>query len=155
MKTAIIIPCYNEEDKLNTKTFTSFINTYEKYHLCFVNDGSSDNTIELLKKIQNNNEEKVSIVDVKKKKGKEAAIRSGTRYLFNKKDVDYIGYIDTDLSTNIDEFKTLVNQLEKYNALTLVYKSRNKKSGGNNTKKRLRDAFSIFISSLLFNFRLT
>ena len=41
MKTGIIIPCYNEEKRLNQEAFIHFIQTHDDYHLCFVNDGSN------------------------------------------------------------------------------------------------------------------
>ena len=52
MKTGIIIPCYNEEKRLNVTAFVSFIQKATDFHLCFVNDGSKDDTIGVLKKIQ-------------------------------------------------------------------------------------------------------
>lgn len=60
MKTRIIIPCYNEEKRLDTTDFINFINQENEYHLCFVNDGSKDNTIDVLKNIQEANSYKGS-----------------------------------------------------------------------------------------------
>ena len=37
----VVIPCYNEEERLRTDEFTSFVNSNLGYHLCFVNDGST------------------------------------------------------------------------------------------------------------------
>jgi len=66
MKTGIIIPCYNEEKRLNVSAFINFIKKENNYHLCFVNDGSKDDTMTVLKKIQSGNSLKVSIIDIKK-----------------------------------------------------------------------------------------
>ena len=90
MKTGIIIPCYNEANRLNTKAFLNFIKDTNDYHLCFVNDGSSDQTLEVLNNIRTEEQNKVSVIDVKKNKGKAAAVRVGARFLFHKKDIDYI-----------------------------------------------------------------
>ena len=64
MKTGIIIPCYNEENRLNVNAFINFIKEENDYHLCFVNDGSKDNTIDVLMKIQAVDTKKVSVIDI-------------------------------------------------------------------------------------------
>ena len=68
MKTGIIIPCYNEEKRVNVLAFLNFINQENEYHLCFVNDGSKDNTIKVLRDIQSQNPTKISVIDIKKKR---------------------------------------------------------------------------------------
>ena len=35
----VVIPCYNEEQRLLSKKFTNYIDKNSGYHLCFVNDG--------------------------------------------------------------------------------------------------------------------
>ena len=65
MKTGIIIPCYNEEKRLNVQAFIDFIKTHDNYHLCFVNDGSKDNTLAVLDQIKEARTIKVSIIDMK------------------------------------------------------------------------------------------
>ncbi|MBK8952145.1 MAG: glycosyltransferase [Chitinophagaceae bacterium] len=41
---SIIIPCYNEEQRLSLERLTSFLTTYSDTRLVLVNDGSTDNT---------------------------------------------------------------------------------------------------------------
>lgn len=49
MKILIIIPVYNEEKKLR-ETLDSFLNqTYPIYQITIVNDGSSDNSSQIIK----------------------------------------------------------------------------------------------------------
>ncbi len=149
MKTGIIIPCYNEEKRLNVQAFIDFIKTHDNYHLCFVNDGSKDNTLEVLDQIKEARTIKVSIIDMKRNKGKAAAVRAGARYLFNRQDVDYIGFIDADLSTDFEDFKRLVSTIHQNDELSLVYGSRG--LGGENIKKDpLRKLFSRIIKSLVY-----
>ncbi|WP_299762462.1 dolichyl-phosphate beta-glucosyltransferase [uncultured Dokdonia sp.] len=149
MKTGIIIPCYNEEKRLPVDAFIKFITTHESYHLCFVNDGSKDNTIEVLETIQKSAPTKVSIVDIKKNAGKAAAVRFGSRYLFNRKDIDYIGFIDADLSTDFDDFKSLTDTLHKNQELMLVYGSRGK-GEGQIERNIFRSLFSKIVKSIVF-----
>jgi len=68
IKTGIIIPCYNEEDRLNQKAFVSFIKENKDYHLCFVNDGSKDNTIKVLQEMKNQATNNISEMSKSKKK---------------------------------------------------------------------------------------
>lgn len=149
MKTGIIIPCYNEANRLNVTAFIEFINTHEEYHLCFVNDGSKDDTLKVLESIQIQSTNEVSIVDVKKNAGKAAAVRSGARYLFNEQDVAYIGFIDADLSTDFNDFKKLVETLHNNDDLAIVYGSRGK-GDGNIERNIFRNLFSKIIKMIVF-----
>ncbi|MDO5981062.1 dolichyl-phosphate beta-glucosyltransferase [Flavivirga spongiicola] len=149
MKTGIIIPCYNEEKRLDVNAFVEFIQSHNEFHLCFVNDGSKDNTLQVLQDVQKQAQTRVSIVDVKKNAGKAAAVRSGARYLFNRQDIDYIGFIDADLSTNFNDFKKLVDTLHNNDNLSLVYGSRGK-GEGQIERNLFRNIFSKMVKMIVF-----
>ena len=56
---SIIIPCYNEQEALPifyTEITRVLDEMHEKYELLFINDGSKDNTLDILKEIAENNE---------------------------------------------------------------------------------------------------
>lgn len=148
MKTGIIIPCYNEENRLNKEAFISFVQENKDYHLCFVNDGSKDNTLEVLHKVKRESPNEISIVDVKRNAGKAAAVRAGVRYLYSRKDIAYFGFIDADLSTDFRDFKDLVKTLKSDQKLSMVFGSRN--SGGQNIKRDFfRNMFSQIVKSFI------
>ncbi len=130
MKTGIIIPCYNEENRLDKKAFIDFISFNEDYHLCFVNDGSTDNTLKVLRFLKSMVPSRISVVDIKKNVGKASAVRAGVRYLFHRKDIKNIGFMDADLSTDFKDFKDLVKTLDSDDNLTVVFGSRNNKGNG-------------------------
>ncbi|SFU27516.1 hypothetical protein SAMN05216480_101198 [Pustulibacterium marinum] len=115
MKTGIILYCHNEEEKINPYAFTEFLKIEDKYHLCFVNNASSDETLTLLKKIQRENPNQVSIVDIKKKNQNIIAIRAGTRYLGNLPEIINIGFLDIEL----DKALTKINLLEEIQKLEI------------------------------------
>ncbi|MDA1288166.1 MAG: glycosyltransferase [Bacteroidetes bacterium] len=48
VKRCIVIPFYNEENRFNLSSFTSFCNQYKDVKLCLVDDGSSDQTLDIL-----------------------------------------------------------------------------------------------------------
>ncbi|MBT8375981.1 MAG: glycosyltransferase family 2 protein, partial [Bacteroidia bacterium] len=80
---------------------------------------------------------------------KASAVRSGARYLFNRVDVDYIGFIDADLSTDFNDFKKLVDTLRTKEDLALVYGSRGK-GNGQIERNPLRMVFSKIIKMIVF-----
>jgi len=149
MKTGIIIPCFNEEKKINMMALLKFLKQNTKYHLCFVNDGSKDNTLKLLEKLKKKAMSYVSIVDVKRSKGKLASIKVGARYLYTREDLDCIGYVDTDLTLDYPEF---IKQLEGLSANKEWVKIPNSGGEGQGRAKRniLRDLF-LKIDSLHVN----
>lgn len=44
----IVIPCYNEEKVLSLKEYSTFLDTTPEAIICFVNDGSTDKTLQVL-----------------------------------------------------------------------------------------------------------
>ena len=129
MKTGIIIPCYNEEKRLNSAAFLSFIKSHSDYVLCFVNDGSKDNTLGLLRSVEAQVPTQITVVDIKRNMGKAAAVRAGARHLYNRQDISYVGFIDADLSTDFDDFKALVKTLKSDSRLNMVFGSRHSANG--------------------------
>ena len=108
MKVGIIIPCSDVEDKISVSQFADFINTESGHHLCFVNFGSKDNTLSLLHELENEVGDLVSILDVKRNKGLVSAIKAGVRFLFNKSEIDSIGYFNEELPDSFDDFKKVI-----------------------------------------------
>lgn len=149
MKTGIIIPCYNEAKRLNTKAFIQFISTKDNYHLCFVNDGSKDDTIIYLQEIQRSNPTRVSIIDMKRNGGKASAVRAGARYLHSRGDIAYVGFMDADLSTDFKDFDSLKNKLDSDRKLKFVFGSRAKNCNENIEKNEFRCLISKAINLLI------
>ncbi|MFS4455972.1 response regulator [Maribacter sp. 2304DJ31-5] len=141
----IVIPCYNEEERLSRSVFQDFANKNLGYHLCFVNDGSTDNTLALLKTLREGNEDRISIYDCKENGGKAEAVRQGILYLSNDPQLDYIGYLDADLSTDFRDFDELVQTLEK-SKFKIVSGSRINRMGANIAKGSARKIISTIIN---------
>ena len=96
MKTGIIIIFHNNEKEIDTSFFIEQIKQTKNLELCLVNNDSKDNTYQLLKEITEacNN---VSVVNIKKFKPDNSAVRSGARFMFNKFDLKHLGYVTTNL----------------------------------------------------------
>ena len=82
-KVTILIPCYNEEQSLPLlyQELSSLIDNHQAYdwEILFVNDGSKDNTIHLIKQLSNQ-DNRIAYVDLSRNFGKEAAMLAGFDY---------------------------------------------------------------------------
>lgn len=107
---AIVIPCYNEASRLQTAAFLQFIHSHPDIRFYFINDGSTDKTATILKELQSQSS-RISFVDLSKNKGKGEAVREGIRQALSVKEYIYIGYLDADLSTSLEEFYSLYQEM--------------------------------------------
>jgi len=144
----VVIPCYNEEERLSGQEFKDFAHKNLGYHLCFVNDGSTDNTLNVLKELQLGNEEHISIYDCAKNGGKAEAVRQGMLHLEKDAQLDYIGFLDADLSTDFRDFDELVATLEASD-FKIVSGSRMSRMGADITKESARKVISMTINLII------
>ncbi|MEY8780159.1 response regulator [Allomuricauda sp. XS_ASV26] len=144
----VVIPCYNEAERLSGKEFQDFAKKHPGYHLCFVNDGSTDNTLEVLEEIRRGNEEAISIFDCKVNGGKAEAVRQGMLHLAKDDQFDYLGYLDADLSTDFADFDELVRTIEGSN-FDIVSGSRISRMGADITKESARKIISKTINLII------
>ena len=134
----VVIPCYNEEKRLLSTEFTNYISKNSGYHLCFVNDGSKDRTLKILKKLQRGKEDFITIYNCEKNGGKAEAVRLGMLHMAKKEGLDYIGFLDADLSTNFDDFDDLI-KIMNHSSFKIVSGSRMARMGANITKECSRE----------------
>ena len=128
---SIIIPCFNEEKRLQVVKFQEFLNQNKTCRLLFVNDGSMDNTLDIISGIASSNNNS-NVLNLKTNVGKAEAVRQGVQYLKNNFEQEYIGYFDADLSTPLEEiehFHELISNEGKN--LLMVVGSRIKRLGSN------------------------
>jgi len=144
----VIIPCYNEEERLQTDTFKKFVNSNLGYHLCFVNDGSKDNTLNVLQEMARGRENYVTVYDCAKNGGKAEAVRQGTLHMLQDQQLDFIGYLDADLSTNFQDFDDLVQTISDSD-FQIVGGSRISRMGADITKAGSRAIISKSINMII------
>ena len=106
MKIGVILIFNNNEKDIDVKLFCKLLKSAKKTPLCFVNNGSIDNTLEVLKTVNEEAESDTIIVDVKKYKKNDVAVKAGARYLFNKCDLKQVGYLNM-CSVNYDYFSEI------------------------------------------------
>lgn len=114
-KIAIIVPCYNEANRLSKDAFTNFMHIHPDTNIFFVNDGSTDKTQFVLAEIENSRPGQVKIITLNKNKGKANAVRTGLLAAKNKNLYDHIGYLDADLSSSLEEFYRLYELVKDNN----------------------------------------
>ena len=144
----VVIPCYNEEERLLGKEFKDFAHKNLGYHLCFVNDGSTDRTLEVLRELEKGSESNISIYNCEKNGGKAEAVRQGMLHLAQDPQLDYIGFLDADLSTDFRDFDDLVETFDTSN-FKIVSGSRMSRMGANITKESARKLISMSINLII------
>lgn len=108
-KISIIIPIYNSAEYI-TRCLDSIVNqTYKNLEIICVNDGSTDESLKILKKYKNK-DNRIIIID-KKNEGVSAARNDGIK----KSTGQYITFIDADDWIELDAIETLYNTLKEKN----------------------------------------
>ncbi len=144
----VVIPCYNEEDRLLSDEFTNYVYANLGYHLCFVNDGSTDDTLKVLTELSKGREDYISVYNCEKNGGKAEAVRQGVLHLAKNSELDYIGFLDADLSTDFADFDDLVKTIESTN-YKIVSGSRITRMGANINKESTRQLISLTINFII------
>jgi len=127
-KTAIIIPCYNESNRIVKSNFIHACDILQDVDIIFVDDCSEDNTGSILLELQDNRPGQIFVVHLPKNSGKAEAVRNGVKFALQK-DYDYIGYWDADLSTPLSSVDIFIDQLIKNPGLDIVMGARVKLLG--------------------------
>lgn len=95
-KISIVVPCYNEEKAIpffyEEVVKVSAEMKENSFEYLFINDGSKDHTLEILKELQKK-DERVKYVSFSRNFGKEAAIYAGLQHANG----DYVVFMDADL----------------------------------------------------------
>lgn len=110
-KICLIIPCFDEEDRLALEKFALFD---RDVRFVFVNDGSTDGTAKLISRC---NSDHCLLLDLPKNVGKAEAVRQGfiyARSLPFYSELDWVGYWDADLSTPLSEIEVMLNFTKLY-----------------------------------------
>lgn len=134
---SIIAPVYNEEENLED-LYKALIHNLSKldanYEVIFVDDGSTDSSLEILKKIAKESRQ-IKIYSFRKNRGKAEALTLG----FQKAKGDLIVTLDADLQDRPEEIGKLIKKQKEGFDLVCGW------------RKDRKDAFKTKLSSKLFN----
>lgn len=116
---SLVVPCFNEEDnveKLYSQTVTAFENNIDEYEFVFVDDGSSDKTLERLHSLFDKDEQRVQVLSFSRNFGKEAAIYAGLKNARG----DFACIIDADLQQRPEVVVEMMNVIKEDNTVDCV-----------------------------------
>lgn len=98
----MVVPCYNEASRLRPAAFAELF-TGDDVCAIFVDDGSTDDTLDVLRKIQDAHPERVEVLASPRNEGKAHAVAMGMRAGIDA-GAAWVGYLDADLAVPIDEW---------------------------------------------------
>jgi glycosyltransferase involved in cell wall biosynthesis len=114
----LVVPCYNEGSRLDDEAFLSLVGDDEGLRLLFVDDGSKDDTAQRLAALVARSP-RISFFSLDRNRGKAEAVRLGLRRALDEGPA-FVGYLDADLATPIQEVRRLVGLLRSGTAAVLL-----------------------------------
>lgn len=102
IKIILVVPCYNEEDRLDLSRFAQSLSQDEQLHWLFVDDGSRDGTARRILEFQKQHPDRIYFHQLSQNSGKGEAVRQGLLKALELK-ADTLGYFDADLATPLSE----------------------------------------------------
>ncbi len=123
-KVCLIVPCYNEADRLQAQVFRDFLAGSRDTRLLFVDDGSGDRTADVLNTLAQGFEDSAQILRMPQNRGKAEAVRAGILYALDRFQPEFVGFWDADLATPLDALGDFVNILLAKPAIEMVFGAR-------------------------------
>ena len=133
MKLSIVVPCYNESKDIakNSEIIKNYLESIKQdYELILVNDGSKDNTKEVIEAIPG-----VKALSYEPNRGKGGAVKYGIENATG----DYVLFMDADLSTDLEAIERFIKIAPNYD---MVIGSRHAKDS---VIKKKQPALRVFI----------
>lgn len=107
----IVVPCFDEAERLDARAFEDYLRARADVGFIFVNDGSKDGTLGMLRALETRTRERVRVLDQQPNRGKAEAVRVGMLSALGD-GAAYAGYLDADLATPLDALDELAEVLD-------------------------------------------
>jgi glycosyltransferase involved in cell wall biosynthesis len=133
---ALVVPCFNEAQRLDRPAFDEALRTMPWLDLCFVDDGSTDATAARLHDIEQAWPGRVRVVVLPTNRGKAEAVRTGL--LTVSATAGYCGFWDADLAAPLAEVATLREVFQRQPQAEWVWGIRLRALGRHITRRPLR-----------------
>ncbi len=124
----LVVPCYNEAERLDAAAFLRFLSSRPDSSLLFVDDGSRDATPAILAGLAAEGGGRVEVMTLVANQGKARAVRHGVLAAIES-GAALVGYWDADLSTPLDAVGSFVETLDARPGVDLVMGARVKLLG--------------------------
>src|ERR1700682_2531283 len=147
----IVVPCYNEGLRLPVAQIRKFLSESQE-RFVFVDDGSKDNTVELLETLREGNADRVTVLRSPSNQGKAEAVRMGVNLALDQ-GAEYFGFWDADLATPLDAIRQFLEIFHTRPNVDMVFGSRVKLLGRKVERRAARHylgrIFATVVSTML------
>ena len=110
----MVVPAFNESARIDAAAFHAFLASDPDAQLLFVDDGSTDDTLDRLAEVARSAPSgRLQVHALERNLGKAEAVRAGLRRAAAT-GAGYVGFIDADLSAPLDEVGALRAELDRY-----------------------------------------
>ena len=120
----LVIPCYNEAERFHADSFTTFLLQQDWVHFLFVNDGSTDRTLQRLQTFCEAHSGRASVLDLQPNGGKGEAVRRGLLHALALAPGACTGFWDADLATPLDALPEFLEVLAREPDIDVVFGAR-------------------------------
>ena len=146
-KVTVIVPMFNEEQSIEplVKEIVSECSLFVDWEIIFIDDGSTDNSSNILKIVSSNNS-KIKVISLHRNLGKSIALAEG----FAHAQYEYIITMDGDLQDDPKEIKGMLSKLDDGYDLVSGWKRDRKDS----LSKRIWSRIFNLITSLITGIRI-
>ncbi len=135
--TIIVIPCFDEAARLPVDAFADYLLENEGTDFVFVNDGSRDGTLDLLRDLERRAPQRICVIDQQPNHGKAEAVRVGMNAAFER-GPQFAGYFDADLAAPLSEIARMRAVLESIPSVEVVLGARVQLMGRRIVRSRIR-----------------
>jgi undecaprenyl-phosphate 4-deoxy-4-formamido-L-arabinose transferase len=149
-KVSIVIPVYNEEANLPMllpRLLPVLAGTGRPYEVVFVDDGSKDGSLALLKGAAAEHPGVVKVVELVRNAGQHMAIMAA----FTASDGEYVITLDADLQNPPEEIPKLVREMEAGHDVVATVRANRKDSAFRKTASRLVNHTTALITGMRLN----
>ena len=123
LRVTIVVPAYNEAERLDSEAFLRFAAERDWLHFLFVDDGSGDGSRDLFAKMERECPSQVRTLGFTENQGKAEAVRRGL-LLALETEPDLVGFWDAYLATPLDEIDGFVSRFDSDSDLEMLLGSR-------------------------------
>src|SRR5688572_28670806 len=136
----LVVPCYNEAARLRSADFLAHIDADSRSCLCFVNDGSTDDTASVLDSLAKRRPDRILVFTLAQNAGKGEAVRQGINHVAAMRRFAVVGYWDADLATPLSELAPMLDTLARAPQCQLILGSRWRRLGSDIHRSAIRHA---------------
>lgn len=152
VQTVIVVPCYNEAERLDVAAFEAFASRSDAPRILFVNDGSQDATVLLLQALKARAPQVFDVLNLDRNVGKSEAVRQGMLRALETQP-GLVGFWDADLATPLEPIVDFERICRSRSDIDVVLGTRLPLLGHSIQRRRLRSwlghGFSIAASLAL------